>query len=121
MAAKTEGKHSGEFILSEANYDRSREEVTIVSGQNLTACMVLGKITASGKYAVYANGASDGSQAAAGVLFDDVDATDADKKGAAIVRDCTVKAAMLDWGTSDATGITAGRADLLALGIVVRD
>ena len=45
--ALTEGKHSGEFILSEANYDRSREEVTIVSGQDLTACKVLGKITSA--------------------------------------------------------------------------
>lgn len=121
MAAKTEGKHSGEFILSPANYDRSLEEITIVSGQNLTACKVVGKITASGKYKVYANGDSDGSEVAAGIIFDDCDATDADKKVAAIVRDCTVKAAMLDWGASDATAITAGKADLLLLGIIVRD
>jgi hypothetical protein len=121
MAAKTEGKHSGEFILSEANYDRSREEVTVVSGQNLTACKVLGKITSGGKYAVYDNGASDGTQAAAGILFDDCDASGGDKKAAVIVRDCVVKAAMLDWGSSDGTAITAGRADLLALGIIVRD
>ena len=119
--ALTEGKHSGEFILSEANYDRSREEITIVTGQNLTACTVVGKITASGKYTIYANGASDGSEVAAGVIFDDCDATSADKKVAAIVRDCTVKAAMLGWGANDAAGITAGKADLEALGIIIRE
>jgi len=121
MSAKTEGKHAEEFILSEANGMRSREEVTIVSGQNLTACKVLGKISSGGKYAVYANGASDGTQAAAGILCSDVDATGGDKKGAVVVRDAEVKAAMLDWGTSDATAIAAGKVDLLALGIVVRE
>src|SRR5688572_30222255 len=119
MAVKTEGKHSGEFILSEANYDRSREEITVVSGQNLTACTVVGKITSSGKYTIYNNGAGTGEGVAAGIIFDDCDATSADKKVAAIVRDCTVKAAMLNWGESDDTAITAGKADLLALGIII--
>jgi NDP-sugar pyrophosphorylase family protein len=121
MTALTEGKHSGEFILSEANYDRSREEITVVSGQVLTACMVVGKVTVGGKYKKYDNGAGTGEEVAAAIIFDDCDATDGDKKVAAIVRDCTVKAAMLDWGSSDATAISAGKADLLLLGIVVRE
>lgn len=121
MAAKTEGKHAEEFVLSEANGMRSREEVTVVLGQNLGACKVLGKITSGGKYAVYANGAGDGTEVAGGILCAAIDATAADKKGAAIVRDAEVKAAMLDWGTSDATGIAAGKVDLAALGIIVRE
>lgn len=31
----TEGKHDGEFIISEANGTRSRETITVASGQNL--------------------------------------------------------------------------------------
>ena len=121
MAAKTEGKHSGEFILSEANYDRSREEGTVVSGQNLTACTVVGKITSGGKYTIYNNAAGTGEGVAAGIIFDDCDATAGDKKAAFIVRHCTVKAAMLNWGTSDATAIAAGKVDLEAAGIIIRE
>lgn len=121
MAAKTEPKHSGEAILWEANPDYCREEVTIVSGQNLGANKVVGKITSGGKYAVYNNGAGDGTEAAAGVLYGAVDASAGDQKGAVLLRGpAIVKADMLDWGSSDATAIAAGKADLLALGIVVR-
>lgn len=42
-AALTEGKHAGEFILSEAEGSRSRENVTVLSGENLKAGHVLGR------------------------------------------------------------------------------
>ncbi len=34
-ASFTEGKHEGEFIISEANGTRSRETITVASGQKL--------------------------------------------------------------------------------------
>ncbi len=120
MTAFTETVHDGEFLLSEADFTLSRDEITIVSGQNLVAGTVLGKITTGGKYKIYANGDGDGSQVAAGVLLNAVDATDGDKKGVIINDDAEVKGALLNWGTNDATGITAGTADLLALHIKVR-
>jgi hypothetical protein len=43
MAALTEGKYSGEFILSEAKGGRSRDNVVVLSGQNLKAGRVLGR------------------------------------------------------------------------------
>jgi hypothetical protein len=42
-ATKTEGQHAGEFILSEANWNRSRDNVTVLSGQNLKAGAVVGR------------------------------------------------------------------------------
>lgn len=42
MASNTEGKYAGEFILSEAPGSRSRENVTVLSGQNLEAGHVCG-------------------------------------------------------------------------------
>ena len=120
MTAKTEAVHAEEFLISEANRFRSRENITIVSGQNLAAGAVVGKITAGGKYAIYANGASDGTQAAAGVLCQAVDASLADKAGAIIIRDAEVDGDLLGWGANDSTGITAGIADLAALNIHVR-
>ncbi len=70
MAEVTEGKYAGEFIASEANGHRSRETVIIASGQNIVAAQILGKVTASGKYAAFNQDAVDGTEAAAGVSFD---------------------------------------------------
>ncbi|SDJ61037.1 head decoration protein [Pseudomonas indica] len=48
MTIKTEGIHSGEFLLSEANGTRSREEVTITAGAGkLAAGTLIAKITAA--------------------------------------------------------------------------
>lgn len=120
MASKTETVHDGEFLISEANGHQSREEVTVVSGQNLVGGAVVGKITASGKYKIYDNAAVDGSEVAAAVLFGAVDASGGDKKGVIIERDAEVNADLLNWGANDATGKTAGIADLLTKGIKVR-
>lgn len=118
--ATTELYHSGECILSLANGDRSVDQVTIVSGQTLLANAVVGKVTASGKFAVYNNGASDGTEVAAGVLVAAVDAASADALGLVIRRDAELKSSGINWGSSDSTAITAGTADLLALGILIR-
>ena len=42
MASKTEGRHTGEFILSEAVGSRSRDNVIVLSGENLQVGHVLG-------------------------------------------------------------------------------
>lgn len=110
----TEAARAGDFIIAEANGTLSRDDVTIVSGQNLAAGTVLGKITASGKMTAYSNVATDGSQAAVGILYDAVDASAADAPGVMIARHAEVVGAEL-------TGNDApGTADLLALDIIVR-
>ena len=43
------------FSAIQANGYRSRENIVVASGQNLVAGAVVGKITASSKYAVYDN------------------------------------------------------------------
>lgn len=120
MTELTEGKHDGEFIYSEANGSRSREHVTVVTGQNLAVGDVVGKITASGKYAIYNNAAVDGTEVAAGVLFAAVDATAADTAGVIIARDAEVNAAELGWNAQAQPAIDAGTVDLAALGIILR-
>lgn len=114
----TEPNHAGEFLLSEASGNRSREVVTVVAGQVLAAGTVVGKITANDKYAVYDNGASDGTEVAAGVIYNAVDTSatglNADSEQLVIVRDAEVDANLLT--SNDANGTT----DLLSLGIIVR-
>lgn len=122
MSPKSETlPHDGGFIVSELG-TYSREIVTIVAGQNLQAGAVLGKITASDKYAAYDNDAATGIEDAAGILFGDVDATDGDVEGVALVRGpCEVVEDRLVWAaTEDATDITAGKVDLAALNFVLR-
>lgn len=60
------------------------------------------------------DGADDGRRAATGILYGNVDATSADARAVAIVRDAEVIESLL-------TGLdAAGKADLLALGIIAR-
>lgn len=115
-----EGNHAGEFIMSEANGKRSRENVTIVSGQDLGAGAVLGKITSGGKYTALNQGASDGSQTAAGILIAACDASAGDVAAAVIVRDAEVNGDALDWGSESPTEVTTGITELATLGIIVR-
>lgn len=42
--ALTEGQYAGEFILDEAEGDLSREQLTVLSGQNLKAGAVIGRV-----------------------------------------------------------------------------
>ncbi len=115
MATQTEGKHPTEFLLSEGEGKISREVVTIAAAATaLVAGTVLGKITASGKFVAYSNAASDGSEVAAGVLYANVPDSAADQKAVAIVRLAEVAAINLVGAD------TPGKADLLALNIIVR-
>jgi len=120
MATQTESRHGGEFLISELNGHGSRAEITVVSGQNLAAGSVVGKITASGKYKDYDNAAVDGSETAAGVLYDAVDASAADKIGVIINRHAEVDGDVINWNAEVGGDITAGIVELLALGILVR-
>jgi hypothetical protein len=61
------------------DFPRVTESAVIITGQNLTAGTVVGKITASGKLKKVDSAAVDGSQAPFGVLATATDATSADK------------------------------------------
>ena len=119
--------HAEEVVLSEAEARRSRDVVVLKSGRAYKVGDVLGKITTAGadwgKYALANNytPATNGTQDAAGVLLQDVDATEADGEGVALVRDCQVKGDLLNYTASTSSANKAAlHDDLQALGIVVR-
>jgi Bacteriophage lambda head decoration protein D len=119
MTTLTQGIQPFEFLLSEADGMRARDQVTVtVAGAvALPSGTVLGKITATGKYIKYLDGASDGSQVAAAVLGTPLDGVNGDYKCLAFTRDCEVIGNRLNGGSNvDANG----NADLKALGIIVR-
>lgn len=55
--------------------------VTVLSGQNLPAYSVVGKISTSGKYVLSVVGAGDGSESPDGILVNTVDASSGDTQG----------------------------------------
>lgn len=112
MTALTETRHAGEFILSEANGHRSRENGTLLSGEDLEAGTI-----------VMLNGASKlvewdaGSTEAAGILIDTVDASGGDTKVAYLARDAEVNVNLITYPTDE---LAAARATLALLGILCR-
>lgn len=88
-----------DWLKREADSLYSREEVTVISGAGeLASGTVLGKITASGKYTPVTVAAVDGSEDAAGILLEAVDATAADAPAVIIARDAIVSNQGLTYG-----------------------
>ncbi len=104
MTALTNRTRAGGFMVSEANWARSREKVTIAGGTGgagiVYAGTVLGKLTSGGKYVPSPNTGSDGSQTAVAILWEDVDATDADVVASVIRRDAEVRASDLTYDST---------------------
>jgi hypothetical protein len=121
MTVLTEGRYTAEFLVSEANGARSRDVVIIASGEVLEPGTVLGMVTASGKYVQLDPAASDGSEAAAAILYEGVDATAADTSRAVLLRDAEVNGGEIVWpdGITEPDKTTA-IGQLAALGILVR-
>ena len=119
---QNEGLYSGEFLISEGEGEISRDSVTIASGQGvLEAGAVLGKITASGKFAAYNNAATNGTEVAVAVLYSKVDATSADVKGVAVTRLAEVKTDLLSYAVGQsAADKTASLVDLKLVNIIAR-
>lgn len=122
MSTYNEPARPLEFLLSEANGALSREEVTLTASQGaLTAGLVLAKVGSTGHYVPYDNGsATEGVNVADAILAYDVANSGSTQKITVIARLAEVKAGALGWGSNDATGKTAGTADLAAKLILVR-
>jgi hypothetical protein len=123
MTTLTEGKHAGGFLIWEVLRDYTRETVTLASGAGkLDPGTVLGKITASGKYAAHDPAAVDGTETAVAVLWGKADATGGDVPAVALVRGPAVvnRHDLVFVGTPSEGEITAAHAALLAVGILVR-
>jgi hypothetical protein len=118
----TEGLNLGDLLKYEAPNLYSRDQVTVAAGQVLALGAVVGVITANSKVKAVDPSATDGSQTAAGVLIQAVDANLADRDdGLIVARHAIVADHALVWPT----GITVAEkksasAQLKALGILVR-
>ena len=86
MTTLIEGKHLGGFLVWEAFRDYTRKTITVAAG-TLEPGTVLGRITASGKYAAHDPAAVDGTETAVAVLWGKADASAGDAPAVAWFAD----------------------------------
>lgn len=122
MSTLVEGKHTGEYLVSESNGRRSRGTGTVLSGQTLIVGELVGIETASGKYVAYDPAAGIvGADTVAGICYAEVDASAGDVLNAVLsLRDSEVRGSDLTYNEAVEGTITVELAGLLALGIIVR-
>jgi len=126
MPSYSEPAHALDFLVSEANGHLSREQVTLTAAQgDLVAGTVMAKVTATGNYVPYdddLNATVAGAGIAAGVLAYPAPNNAATQLITIIARQAEVQDELLVWEASnDTTEINAGKAELIAAGIIVRN
>src|SRR3989338_7372041 len=118
MPVLTEPPSMGDVLKYEVNPNYTREVITLLQGLPYPVGSVLGKITASGKFALSPATGADGSQVASAVLLYAFDATLADATGIVVARGPTiVSRAGLAYGATvdDGTPNTPQNAQLAAV------
>ena len=123
MPTLTQAPNLGDLLKYEAPNLYSREPATVAAGQNLPLGAVVGRVTATGKLAALDPSATDGTDVAAGVLGNAVDATLIDREDAILIaRHAIVARGALIWPAGlSAAQRAAAIAQLEARGILVRD
>src|SRR5262245_33607941 len=120
MASQTEVAAPGEFIASLANGQRSLDNVIVVAGAGvLPAGRMMGRVTATSKWANYDDGLATGVEVCRGILYAETDASGgADVPAVIVTRDAEVVSARVTAATAGhkAAGIT----DLATQGIIFR-
>jgi hypothetical protein len=122
MPAITEGLNLGDLLKYEAPNLFSRDQVTVASGQTLPLGAVVGIVTATGKVKQVDPSATDGTQYAAGVLMQAIDAVLIDREdGLMVARHAIVADHALTWPAA----ITAAEKlsaiqQLKSLGVLIR-
>ena len=123
MSALVKGPTEGDLLKFDLEKNYTREAVTLLAGTAYPLGAVLGRITASGKFAMSTATGSNGAQTAAGVLLAPVDATEGDATGVVIARGPAIVSdaeLQFDPSVDDAPKRAAKIAQLAAIGIVAR-
>lgn len=116
----TEGTHTAEHLLEEANPKRSREQGVLAAGNHVPGTVLA--LNADGNYVQLAPAATNGTEKAVAVLYAGVDASTAPQPCVVHARDCTVHGAMLKWpAAATEEQIATGTEELAEQHIIIRD
>ena len=108
---------AAEFVGGGLTFTIADGSTDFASGDAFTITVAAG----SGKYVAYDQDGTNGSQIAAGIAYDNYDATSADVEGVIIARDAEVNSAELSWPSDIEAGEQIiAETQLLTLGIIVR-
>lgn len=119
MTTFTEGNHDAEFIISEANFHRSRDNAEVASGQNLAAGTVVGFDGSNRLIAWTGDTFTDGeTDTVAGIIIAATDASTAVQKAALLARDAEVNIHLLTYPAAKEHVMIAS---LKLNGIIVRE
>ena len=123
MSAITEQNNLGDLLKYEAPNRYSRDVATIAAGQNLPLGTVLGRNASDGKHYAIDPAATDGTEAAIGVLANAIDATNADRSDAILIaRHAIVAKTALVWPIALTGAQRTAYEQLLAeRGVLVRE
>lgn len=104
MVVLTEGRHPGEFIMSEANGNRSRESVTIAAEQTIEANQVLAKKAVVADVVATASADAGNTASSGTIAMDATPVTSAVKDGRYV--GVATAATKVEW--SDPDGVQIG-------------
>lgn len=120
MPELVEGKHPGEHIVHEESKDLSRKKVKLMSG-DLVAGTVIAETSTEDEFVQLAPTAGDSTAQAAGILWENTDASAGAVEAIAHVRLTKVRDENLTWPSGiTAPQKTAALAQLKALNIIVQ-
>ena len=122
MPAIREANNLGDVLKYEASNLYSRDRATVTSGQTLAVGAVVGLVTATSKLKALDPAATDGTEAAVGILANDIDAALADREDAILIsRHAIVASNALVWPDGiTPTQKAAAIAQLQERGVLVR-
>ncbi len=125
MPSLTERRTGGNFVVSEAQGLRSRDEGVVAPGTALRSGQLTAKRDSDNTYITWnPTGTPPGAGQVRGLVYADSGATGTGTpavRGAWIARDAEVNADEIDWNGATSAQVTAGTAALLALGIIPRE
>lgn len=113
---------AGHFLSEGFDHNRSAEQILLKANAGaLVTGQVVGKVTATGQFAILNPAGGDGTEAAAGILWQGRDNVAATQRAVIVARGATVNGNLITWPA----GITNNQkttaiAQLAALGIIVR-
>lgn len=121
MTVFEETKRLGDVLKYEAPNLYSRDEVTVANGQNLAIGTVVGVLTADGTVVALDPSENDGSEVAAGVIADNVNASGGVAASWMVARHAIVSDNGIVWpGSINAAQLATATRELKQLGILIR-